>query len=95
MNTETAVLDEVTEMIRMVLEGDELDIAVTVDTSFQRELEFESIDIVVLGNHLGARYGEMINFPRYLAELDLDQIIALTVGDLVDYVESCQAGRSH
>lgn len=81
-------------MIRQVLAGYDLDGAeITRQTSFQDDLAFESIDIVVLGNHLAARYGTAINFPRFLSELELDEIIALRVGDLVDYIESCLAAE--
>jgi acyl carrier protein len=85
---------EVADMIRAVLDDYDLgDTEITRDTSFQRDLQFESIDIVVLGSRLGARYGTVINFARFLSELELDQIISLTVGDIIDYVESCREGR--
>lgn len=92
MTTNTTVLDEVADLIGLVLDEPGHDIGITRDTSFQDDLAFESIDIVVLGNHLAARYGTVINFPRYLSTLELDEIIALRVGDLVDYVEACLAG---
>ncbi|MGH8884005.1 MAG: acyl carrier protein [Egibacteraceae bacterium] len=60
--------------------------AITMDTTFQDDLELESIDLVALAGHLQARYGDQVNFAEFLADLDLDEIIELTVGRLVDYV---------
>ncbi|CRK56361.1 Acyl carrier protein [Alloactinosynnema sp. L-07] len=86
MSTDT--LAAIAGMIEEVLGGPQ-GTPITRETGFQDDLSFESIDIVVLGNHLSDRYGAAINFPKYLSELELDDIIALSVGDLVDYVDSC------
>jgi acyl carrier protein len=87
VRTEATVLAEIGDLIRKVLDGYDLDaVPITRETSFQRDLAFESIDIVVLGTRLTEQYGPAINFPAYLATLTIQQIIALRVGDLVDYV---------
>ncbi|MFJ5776295.1 acyl carrier protein [Streptomyces sp. NPDC093094] len=92
--TGRTVLDEIAALIEKVLDGyDPTGAEITMGTSFQQDLGFESVDVVVLGGHLADLYGDAINFPKYLNELDLDQIIALTVGDLVEYVESCLVTR--
>jgi acyl carrier protein len=64
------------------------DIEVTMDTSFHEDLELESIDLVALAGMLTERYGPGVNLPEYLAEKDLQEIIALTIGDVVRYVAS-------
>ncbi|GLZ40428.1 phosphopantetheine-binding protein [Actinokineospora sp. NBRC 105648] len=92
MTTDTGVLDTVAVLIERVLDRDGAAAEITRETSFQDDLEFESIDIVVLGTQLADRYGAAINFPRYLSTLEIDDIIGLRVGDLVDYVESCVDG---
>jgi acyl carrier protein len=84
---EQAVLAELTGMIGMVLEDiGTLDTEVTLDTTFRDDLDLESIDLVALGGLLGERYGDRVNFAEFVADLDLERIIALTVGDLVEYV---------
>ncbi|WNV86238.1 acyl carrier protein [Umezawaea sp. Da 62-37] len=94
MNTDIAVLDEIADMIREVIGAQALgDTPITMETTFQDDLAFESIDIVVLSDRVGSRYGQAVNLPRFLTELELDEIIALTVGRLVDHVEGCLAGR--
>jgi acyl carrier protein len=50
------------------------------------DLELESIDLVTLAGHLEERYGARVNLAEFLAGLDIDSIIALTVGDVVRHV---------
>ncbi|HEY4018750.1 MAG TPA: acyl carrier protein [Pseudonocardiaceae bacterium] len=84
---EQAVLADLGEMIAVVLEDiGAVDIEIMPDTTFRDDLDLESIDLVALGGLLGERYGDRVNFAEFVADLDLEQIIALTVGDLVDYV---------
>jgi acyl carrier protein len=81
------VLAEITRMLRGILDGYDLDDAeITVDTRFHDDLELESIDLVALAGDLADRYGERINFAEFIAELSLEEIIALRVGQLVDFV---------
>jgi acyl carrier protein len=81
------VLAEVTEMITEVIGVDELvGLEIGLETSFQEDLEVESIEFVVLSERLMARYGEDVDFVGWMAGMELDEIIALTVGDLVAFV---------
>jgi len=94
MNEET-VLVEITGMLREVLDGyldgsDVAGIEVTMETRFHEDLEMESIDLVALGSRLSERYGEWVNFAEFIAGLELDEIIDLTVGRLVGYVVAAQ-----
>ncbi|XVV01612.1 acyl carrier protein [Actinosynnema sp. CA-248983] len=85
--TTTTVLDELRSMLVRVLDQYGLDdLEITRDTSFHDDLGLESIDLVTLGSLLVEHYGEHVNLAAYLAELDLDRVIALTVGDLADFV---------
>jgi len=95
MNTETtvpvadesAVLADITAMLRVVLDEYGLeDAEITMDTTFHDDLELESIDLVGLSGQLRELYGEKVNFAAFIAERELDEIIALTVGELVRYV---------
>ncbi|HEY4457543.1 MAG TPA: acyl carrier protein [Pseudonocardiaceae bacterium] len=84
---EQSVLADLTEMIATVLEDiGALDTEITLATTFRDDLDLESIDLVALGGLLGERYGDRVNFAEFVADLELDEIIALTVGDLVEYV---------
>jgi acyl carrier protein len=81
------VLTEVTEMITEVIGVDELvGLEIGLETSFQEDLEVESIEFVALSERLMARYGNDVDFVGWMAGMELDEIIALTVGDLVAFV---------
>ncbi|MGH9122757.1 MAG: acyl carrier protein [Acidimicrobiales bacterium] len=83
----SVVLAEVTAVIHAVLGSDELvGIEIGLDTSFQEDLEVESIEFVAMSERLIHRYGDQVDFVGWMASMELDEIIALTVGDLVRYV---------
>jgi acyl carrier protein len=81
------VLGAVTAMITEVIGPDDLvGIEIDLDTSFQEDLEVESIEFVALSERLMERYGDEVDFVRWMASMDLEEIIGLTVGDLVQFV---------
>jgi acyl carrier protein len=81
------VLETVAGLLREVI-GDELELAPPIEmgTSFGRDLEVESIELVALAEKLGERYGKGVDLAGWLSNKTLDEIIALTVGDLVEHV---------
>ncbi|MEU3572138.1 phosphopantetheine-binding protein [Kitasatospora sp. NPDC036755] len=84
-------------MLAAVLEEYGLDDAeVTMESRFTEDLELESIDLVTLAGQLQERWGDRINFAEFLAGMELDEIIGLTVGRLVRHVVERlrTAGRS-
>jgi acyl carrier protein len=88
--TQAEVLATVTEMIGEII-GDEYiaDLDVTWESMITEDLELESIEFVALAEKLRDRYGEQVDFVDWIAGLELDQIILLTVGQLVDFVVAC------
>jgi acyl carrier protein len=64
---------------------------ITMETTFVSDLEVESIELVALSEKIQARFGDTVDFPSWLSGMELDQIIALTVGQLVDYIAECQS----
>ena len=88
------ILSELTAILEKVLDQYGLDDAeITEETTFHDDLGLESIDLVAVGQHLADRYGERVNLAAYLAEKDLDDVIGITVGDLVSFVEGSLAWR--
>nr|WSZ94282.1 acyl carrier protein [Streptomyces sp. NBC_00857] len=82
-----AVLADITDMLRELLEEGGLDdVEIARETTFHDDLELESIDLVTLAGVLREHYGDRVNHALFIADLELDEIIALTVGELVDYV---------
>jgi acyl carrier protein len=90
MNEE--ILKTVEQLIGEIA-GEELLLAhpIEMTTSFNADLELESIEFVALAEKLQQRYGERIDFVGWISNKSLDDIIALTVGDLVRFIESCRS----
>ena len=55
------------------------------ETSFQSDLEIESIELVAMGEQLQETYTH-VDFAAWLSTMEVDEIIAMTVGDLVDHI---------
>lgn len=87
---EETVLADIAGMLRKMLDEYGLDdIEIAADSQFMEDLELESIDLVTLAGILQTRYGRHVNFAEFVAGLELDEIIDLTVGRLVEYVVGC------
>jgi acyl carrier protein len=90
-----SVLGEIDSMLKQILDEYGLDDAeIGMDTSFHEDLELESIDLVTLAGKLEQRYGSRVNFAEFIADLELEAIIALTVGQLVHYVAGALSSES-
>jgi acyl carrier protein len=87
---EESVLADIADMLATLLDEYGLeDVEIGMQTRFNRDLELESIDLVTLAGSLEARWGRQVNFAEFVAGLDLDEIIDLRVGRLVEYVAGC------
>lgn len=83
------VLDEVVRLITDVIGEDFLlDTEVTPDTTFSDDLALESIEFVALAEKLQERYGERVNLIAFIGERNIDEIMALTVGELARHIET-------
>lgn len=85
--TEESVLETVRATIVGIV-GEEylLDMEIGMDTSFEDDLEMESIEFVKLGAKLTEHYGGAIDFAAFLSDKDLDEIIEMRVGTVVAYI---------
>lgn len=84
--------DVLAEVVRALTDvvGDDLllDADIGHGTAFGDDLALESIEFVALVDRLRARYGDRADLPGFVAGLDLDQVMNLTVGDVVDHIAS-------
>jgi acyl carrier protein len=85
----TAVFDEIAGLVREVV-GEEflLEQEITPDTSFSHDLALESIEFVELSERLQQRYGQRANLAAFIADMDIDAITEITVGELAGYVSA-------
>jgi len=91
----SSVFDEVVcLLIEVVGEDFLLDTEITPDTSFNTDLALESIEFVALSEKLQDHYGARVNLVSFIGDMDVDGIMAITVGQLVGYIESQLAVRA-
>lgn len=85
--TEASVLATVTSLLSDVI-GEEyaLGLEITLDTTFGEDLELESIEFVTLADRLTATYGDQVDFVGFLSGKDVDQVISMTVGEVVAFI---------
>ncbi|HEV3171604.1 MAG TPA: hypothetical protein VGZ32_14735 [Actinocrinis sp.] len=55
-------------------------------TRLDGDLFLESVELAELGDALARHYGEHVDLTGYVAQLSIDEIIALTVADVAGYV---------
>ena len=91
MTEHTEILRVVEQMIVQIA-GEEIVLAtpIAMTTSFNADLELESIEFVALAEKLQQHYGARIDLVGWISKKELDQIISLTVGDLVEFIASCR-----
>lgn len=70
------------------------DVPITFDTSFNRDLELESIEFVALAERLQMEFGSRVDFGAWLADKELDEIVNLRVGEVVDFIVTCLSSGS-
>jgi acyl carrier protein len=81
------ILADVRAMLTEII-GSEyaLGLDIDMDTSFDKDLQLESIEFVKLAAMLTERYGDRVDFVAFLAAKELDEIIDMTTGEVVDYI---------
>src|SRR5260370_10184352 len=84
---EQRVLAEITRMLLTVTGEDEQWAAtVTPASRLEGDLRLEIDELAAVGGLLRDTYGARADLAGFLADLDIDEVIGLTVGDLVAYV---------
>ncbi len=76
-------------IVHEVIGEDDIALDIDAGSSFSEDIEIESIEFVALAEALQATYGDRIDLIAWLGELDLDEIIDLTVGELAEFIAAC------
>jgi acyl carrier protein len=67
---------------------EEMDI--TPESSFTKDLEMDSIEIVSFSEKIKTHFGDQIDFTGWLSSMDLDQLINLDLRMIINYIDECQ-----
>lgn len=88
--TEAQILRELATLLQAVLGDDwDDDLEITRDTSFSDDLELESLELVDLAERMRTAFPGL-DFATWLSGLELDTLMRLTVGEMVDFVLEAQ-----
>lgn len=81
-------LQSIGDIIREVVAEEWIrEVPITRETAFNADLELESLEFVALAERLQQEYGSQVDFVGWLSSQDLDQIVGMKVGDLVDFID--------
>jgi len=67
---------------------EEMDI--TPKSSFTKDLEMDSIEIVSFSEKIKEHFGDQIDYTGWLSSMDLDQLINLDLSMIINYIYECQ-----
>jgi tocopherol O-methyltransferase len=86
------LVTEVITLLRQVI-GDDPKWAgrVTPSARLDLDLRMDSLEVTALASRLRDAYGDGVDLAAYLAGLDFDALVALTVADIAGYVSACDA----
>lgn len=85
--THDQILAEIRAMLTEIIGAEyALGLDIGMDTSFDADLELESIEFVKLSAMLDDHYGDRVDFVAFLADKTLNEIIDMTVGEVVTYL---------
>lgn len=92
MKVNDPVLALVIEKIRSTINEDWIqDIEIERSTRFNDDLEIESIEFIKIANAIQQHYGARLDVAGWLSGKGIHELIALSVGNLSDYVAAALA----
>jgi acyl carrier protein len=84
------VLGEVREALIDVIGEDYLrDFPISMETSFEADLQLESVEFVALSERLQQRYPDL-DFVDWIADMEVVDLMRLRVGQLVEFIGRCR-----
>ena len=86
------LLGEVITLLRQLI-GDDARWAdrVTPSARLDQDLRMDSLEMTALASLLRDAFGDTVDLAAFLAGLDFDRLVALTVADVAAYVGACHA----
>ncbi|MBN2485679.1 MAG: acyl carrier protein [Bacteroidales bacterium] len=90
MKEQTEIFKKVKELITEVIGAEFIEeYTVEMESTLTGDLEMESIEIVELSEKIKKHYGGAVSFSEWMAKLSLEQLINLSIKDIVTYIEGC------
>ena len=55
-------------------------------STFTKDLEMDSIEIVSFAEKVKAKYGDSVDFVTWFSSMDLDDLVNLKLGDIINFI---------
>jgi acyl carrier protein len=59
---------------------------VGLESTFAEDIELESIEVMEIAEKLIDTYGERVDFVAWFADMELEDLVEITVGSVVDFI---------
>jgi acyl carrier protein len=84
-----SALDNVRQALIDVIGEDYLvDFPIAMETSFESDLQLESVEFVVLSERLQQLYPN-VDFVDWIGQMQVTELMGLRVGQLVEFIAGC------
>ena len=87
--------DSLFDSVRETVEGTIIDVVgrwyyeecqTGLDSTFAEDIELESMEVMEIAERLIETYEGKVDFVTWFSGMDFEELIVLTIGDVVDYV---------
>jgi acyl carrier protein len=68
---------------------------VGLESTFAEDIELESIEVMEIAEKLIETYGEKVDFVAWFADMELEDLVEITVGSVVDFIVATLEGGTN
>jgi len=62
------------------------EIEITPASTFTKDLEMDSIEIVAFAEKVKTKYGDGVDFAAWFSNMDLDDLVNLKLDDIINFI---------
>ena len=85
-NKNNEIFEDLKQFISDIIGADIVEeLNIIPESSFTRDLEMDSIEIVAFSEKVKTKYGD-VDFATWLSGMDIDQIIGLSLNDVIIFI---------
>jgi acyl carrier protein len=83
-----SVIPQIRQIVTEIIGEDAAELLdFTEESTFILDLEMDSIQLIHLAERVNDRYGDQVDFVGWLSTKPIEDLLALTVGDVANFVE--------
>jgi acyl carrier protein len=82
------IFEQLKQFISEIIGADVVEeLNISYDSVFSKDLEMDSIEIVTFAEKVNKYYGKNIDFISLLYNMELEKLMKLTLGDIVNFID--------